>query len=94
MSARAENGIGDTHIDELEGVPDVEQRPGSLLEADDGRKLEDIDANLEELVDDLACCAEYVDGGFRDALGRRLAWVRVRELLCHACTRSRNKMRK
>ena len=33
-------------VDELKGVPDVEQRPGSLLEADDGRELEDIDANL------------------------------------------------
>ena len=68
MSARAENGTGDTHVDELEGVPDVEQRPGSLLEADDGRKLEDVDADLEELVDDLARRPKHVDGRFRDAL--------------------------
>ena len=54
MSARAENGTGDTHVDELECVPDVQQRPGSLLEADDGRELEDVDADLEELVDDFA----------------------------------------
>ena len=64
-------------VDELEGVPDVEQRPGSLLEADDGRELEDVDADLEELVDNLARCAEYVDRRFCDALRRRLAWVRV-----------------
>ena len=78
MSARAENGTGDTHVDELEGVPDVEQRPGGLLEADDGCELEDVDADLEELVDDLAHCAEYVHRRFCDALRRRLAWNQVR----------------
>ena len=77
MSARAENGTGDTHVDELEGVPDVEQRPGSLLEADDGRELEDVDADLKELVDDLARCAEYVDRRFRDALRSGLAGDRI-----------------
>ena len=65
-------------VDELEGVPDIEQRPCSLLEADDGRELEDVDADLEEFVDDLARCAEYVDRRFRDALRRRLAWNQVR----------------
>lgn len=53
---------------ELERVPDLEQRPRSFLEADDARELDDVDAHLEELVDNVARRPEDVNRGFCDAL--------------------------
>ena len=60
-----------TYVDELGSIPGVEERPGCLLEADNGRKAEDVDADFKELVDDLAGCSENIYGRFGDALRRR-----------------------
>ena len=41
-----------TYIDQLEGVPDVEQSPRSFLESYDGRETEQVDAHFEKLMSD------------------------------------------
>ena len=41
-----------TYIDQLEGVPDVEQSPRSLLESYDRRETEQVNAHFQELMSD------------------------------------------
>ena len=60
-----------THVDELECVPNFEERDRGELEAGDGCQAEDVRADVEELVDDVGDEPERAGGRCGDALRRR-----------------------
>ena len=68
MSTGVKNERG-TYVDELEGIPYVEEGASGLFKTWVGCEAEDVDAKLEELVDDLGGDAKDVDGGLCDTLG-------------------------
>ena len=57
-----------TYIDQLEGVPDAEQSPRSLLESYDGRETEQVDAHFEKLMRDQSSGSENIRGSLCNAL--------------------------
>ncbi len=71
-----------TYVDELESIPDVQERSGGLFETDNGGEAEDVDAEFEQLVEDVTSSAKDIGCGFRDTLRRDLmSCMRRRDLM-------------
>ena len=68
-SAQTKDARRETHINELERVPDFEERNRGELQSGYGREAEDVCADVEELVDDVGDEPERACGCGGDALG-------------------------